>query len=136
MARVKDAAATVDEPVWELPLERKYRKQLDSEIADISNLGGPYAGSTTAALFLQEFVGETPWAHIDIAGTMQSDTDDVWRPKGATGFGARMLAGWRGASPPAPDPQAAGPRQRPLPERKTSRALVVRLSGGRTPCTP
>ena len=52
------------------------------------------------ALFLQEFVGETPWAHIDIAGTMQSDTDDVWRPKGATGFGARMLAELaRGFSP-------------------------------------
>jgi leucyl aminopeptidase len=92
VARVKDAAAAADEPVWELPLERKYRKQLDSEIADISNLGGPHAGSTTAALFLQEFVGDTPWAHIDIAGTMQSDTDDGWRPKGATGFGARILA--------------------------------------------
>ncbi|GAA1793180.1 hypothetical protein [Agromyces lapidis] len=72
-------------------LERRYRKQLDSEIADISNLGGPYAGATTAALFLAHFVGETPWAHLDIAGTMQSDTDDSWRSKGATGFGARIL---------------------------------------------
>lgn len=91
LGRVKAAAATVDEPVWELPLERKYRKQLDSEIADISNLGGPHAGATTAALFLAEFVGETPWAHPDIAGTMQTPTDDSWRSAGATGFGARLL---------------------------------------------
>jgi leucyl aminopeptidase len=58
----------------------------------ISNLGGSYAGSTTAALFLSEFVGETPWAHLDIAGTMQVDADEAWRSKGATGFGARLPA--------------------------------------------
>ncbi len=88
---VKKAAATTGEPVWELPLEKKYRSQLDSDVADIANLGGPFAGATTAALFLAEFVGETPWAHLDIAGTMQSDKDDSWRSKGATGFGARLL---------------------------------------------
>ena len=63
-----------------------------SEVADISNLGGPFAGSTTAALFLQQLVGDTPWAHVDIAGTMQVDADEAWRSKGATGFGARLLA--------------------------------------------
>ncbi|MGS0561355.1 leucyl aminopeptidase family protein [Microbacterium aurugineum] len=89
--RVREAAALADEPVWQLPLERKYRKQLDSDIADIANLGGPFAGATTAALFLQHFVGETPWAHIDIAGTMQTEKDDSWRTAGATGFGARLL---------------------------------------------
>ena len=89
---LKEAAQATDEPVWQLPLEKKYRKQLDSEVADISNLGGPFAGSTTAALFLQEFVGDTPWAHVDIAGTMQVDSDEAWRSKGATGFGARLLA--------------------------------------------
>ncbi|MFJ6418440.1 leucyl aminopeptidase [Paeniglutamicibacter sp. NPDC091659] len=88
---VRTSAASTDEQVWQLPLERKYRKQLDSDIADISNLGGKYAGATTAALFLEAFVGDTPWAHLDIAGTMQSDTDDVWRSKGATGFGTRTL---------------------------------------------
>lgn len=88
---VRDAAAHTDEQVWQLPLETQYRKQLDSDIADISNLGGKYAGATTAALFLADFVGDTPWAHLDIAGTMQSDTDDVWRSKGATGFGTRIL---------------------------------------------
>ncbi len=90
--RVRDAAAATDEPVWQLPLERKYRKQLDSDIADISNLGGPHAGATTAALFLDEFVAGTPWAHIDIAGTMSTDADDSWRSAGATGYGARLLA--------------------------------------------
>lgn len=88
---VKDAATTTDERVWELPLEQKYRKQLDSDVADLANVGGPYAGATTAALFLAEFVGETPWAHLDIASTMQSEADDSWRSKGATGFGARLL---------------------------------------------
>lgn len=90
--RVEQAAAATDEPVWQLPLERKYRKQLDSDIADLSNLGGPHAGATTAALFLDEFVAGTPWAHIDIAGTMSTDADDAWRSAGATGFGARLLA--------------------------------------------
>jgi leucyl aminopeptidase len=85
------AAGATDEQVWQLPLEKKYRKQLDSDIADIANLGGPFAGATTAALFLNEFVAGLPWAHLDIAGTMQSDTDDTWRSKGATGFGARLL---------------------------------------------
>ena len=92
MARlVLEAADTVDEPAWRFPLERKYRPQLESRIADISNLGGPYAGSTTAALFLEHFAAGTPWAHLDIVGTMQTEKDDSWRPAGATGYGARLL---------------------------------------------
>ncbi|WP_374007011.1 leucyl aminopeptidase [Leifsonia sp. LS-T14] len=90
--RVRASSDSTAEQLWQLPLERAYRKQLDSDVADISNLGGPYAGATTAALFLDEFVGGTPWAHIDIAGTMQSATDDSWRSSGATGYGARLLA--------------------------------------------
>jgi leucyl aminopeptidase len=89
--RVLAAAAATDEPAWQLPLEKKYRPQLDSDIADISNLGGRFAGATTAALFLAEFVGDTPWAHLDIAGTMQVEKDESWRSKGATGYGARLL---------------------------------------------
>ncbi|KQR52905.1 leucyl aminopeptidase [Leifsonia sp. Leaf336] len=88
---VRAASAVVDEPLWQLPLETKYRQQLDSSIADIANLGGPYAGATTAALFLQHFVGDTPWVHLDIAGTMHAEKDDSWRTVGATGFGARIL---------------------------------------------
>lgn len=89
--QVRSAAAYTGEQVWELPLERAYRKQLDSQIADLANLGGKYAGATTAALFLEEFIAGIPWAHLDIAGTMQSDTDESWRSAGATGFGARLL---------------------------------------------
>jgi leucyl aminopeptidase len=86
------AADRTDEKAWQFPLERAYRPQLDSEIADISNMGGDFAGATTAALFLEEFVDGIPWAHIDIAGTMRADADDGWRSKGATGYGARLLA--------------------------------------------
>ncbi|SDD37920.1 leucyl aminopeptidase [Sanguibacter gelidistatuariae] len=89
--QARAASATSDERIWQLPLEHRYREQLNSDIADISNMGGKFAGATTAALFLAEFVDGIPWAHIDIAGTMQSDTDDSWRSRGATGFGARLL---------------------------------------------
>ncbi len=90
--QVRAAAAEVDEPVWQLPLEKKrYRKLLDSDIADVKNVGGPYGGTITAAVFLSEFVGAVPWAHLDIAGPMKVDADESWRSKGATGFGTRLL---------------------------------------------
>jgi Leucyl aminopeptidase len=89
--QVVAASGKTDETVWQLPLDRRYRDLLNSDIADIANIGGANAGATTAALFLAEFAGDTPWAHIDIAGTMQSDRDDAWRSKGPTGFGARLL---------------------------------------------
>jgi leucyl aminopeptidase len=101
--RVKDAAAATDEPVWQLPLERdRYRKLLDSVVADMKNIGGPYAGTITASIFLSEFVGEVPWAHLDIAGPMKSDGDEGWWSKGATGFGTRLLIELAtGFTPPA-----------------------------------
>jgi leucyl aminopeptidase len=89
--RIRIAAEAVDEPVWQLPLERRYRKELDSTVADIKNLGGANAGAITAALFLAEFVGDVPWAHLDIAGTAQSSGDSGWQTAGCTGFGARLL---------------------------------------------
>ncbi|MEB0004645.1 M17 family peptidase N-terminal domain-containing protein [Cryobacterium sp. RTC2.1] len=89
--QVRAASDLTDETVWQLPLDRRYRNQLDSDVADMSNLGGPFAGATTAALFLADFVGDTPWAHVDMCGPMQSDSDDSWRTKGPTGFGARLL---------------------------------------------
>lgn len=90
--RLLAAAAATDERAWQLPLERAYRGQLDSDVADISNLGGPNAGAITAALFLETFVAGLPWAHVDIAGTAQADPPGSWRPQGCTGFGARLLA--------------------------------------------
>ncbi|PXA71948.1 leucyl aminopeptidase [Cryobacterium arcticum] len=85
------AGAQTDESIWQLPLEKRYRSQLDSEVADMSNMGGKYAGATIAALFMADFVGEVPWAHLDIAGTMQAEKDESWRSQGATGFGTRLL---------------------------------------------
>ncbi len=90
-AQLADAAETVDEPVWRLPLVRAYRAELDSDIADLKNLGGPNAGSITAGLFLEEFVDGVPWAHVDIAGTAQSSSARRWLNRGPTAFGVRML---------------------------------------------
>ncbi len=89
--RVKAAALDVDEQVWQLPLEHSYRKLIDSNVADMKNVGGPYGGAILAALFLNEFVGDTPWAHLDIAGPMAAEADDGWLSRGATGFGTRLL---------------------------------------------
>src|SRR5262245_27357768 len=89
--QVTAASRNTDELVWELPLEKRYRKQLDSNIADMKNMGADNPGAITAALFLEEFVEKVPWAHLDICGTMYADADDSWRPRGATGFGTRLL---------------------------------------------
>ncbi|CAN5503172.1 leucyl aminopeptidase [soil metagenome] len=89
--KVKASAATTDERIWQLPLEQAYRKLLDSNVADMRNIGGPHGGAITASLFLAEFVGDVPWAHLDIAGPMAVDADDGWLSKGATGFGTRLL---------------------------------------------
>ena len=58
----------------------------------MKNVGGDHPGAITAALFLAEFTGDVPWAHIDIAGTMHAEADESWRSMGATGFGTRLLA--------------------------------------------
>ena len=88
--QVRAAAEATDEPVWQLPLDKRYRNELDSTVADLKNLGGANAGAITAALFLAEFVGDVPWAHIDIAGTAQASADAGWQTAGCTGFGARL----------------------------------------------
>lgn len=80
------------ERVWRLPLHEEYRDQLKSDFADIRNIGGRAAGSITAAIFLQEFVGKTPWAHLDIAGTAYlEDGAKRYHPKYGTGSGVRLL---------------------------------------------
>jgi leucyl aminopeptidase len=90
-AQIASAADSSDEPLWRLPLERRYRHELNSPVADMRNLGGANGGAITAALFLEHFVGGLPWAHIDIAGTAQSFADTLWHTAGCSGFGARML---------------------------------------------
>jgi len=85
------AAEEVDEAMWRLPLDAKLRKQLESPVADLKNVGKRFGGAITAALFLKEFVGDVPWAHIDIAGPAALDEPVGALPKGGTGFGVRSL---------------------------------------------
>jgi leucyl aminopeptidase len=94
------AASTAGEPLWQLPLFADYESQLDSEIADLKNIGSPgQAGSITAGLFLQRFVGEVPWAHLDIAGPSRAEKTEGYIIKGGTAFSLRtLLAFLRAAS--------------------------------------
>ncbi len=89
--KITAAGKAVGEPVWRLPLGEAYDKMLKSDIADMKNVGGREAGSITAAQFLKRFVGDTPWAHLDIAGMVWSKKDAPVTPKGATAFGVRLL---------------------------------------------
>ncbi|HTT85482.1 MAG TPA: leucyl aminopeptidase [Rhizomicrobium sp.] len=90
--RITRAAQAVGEPVWRLPLGDAYDKVLKSKIADMKNIGGPNAGSITAAQFLQRFVNKTPWAHLDIAGVAWQDGEHKeLAPSWATGWGVRTL---------------------------------------------
>ena len=79
------------EGLWRLPLAAEYREDIKSQVADIKNVGGGSAGAITAALFLQEFVGEVPWAHLDIAGPAFAAKERPLCPKGGTGFGVRTV---------------------------------------------
>ncbi len=90
--RVIAGAAAAGEPAWRLPLVAAYRRQLDSDVADIKNVAAtPAAGTIMAGLFLQEFVGNRPWAHLDIAAPSWSESDEGWLTRGGTGWGARTL---------------------------------------------
>jgi leucyl aminopeptidase len=91
--KVLDAAERAGEPAWELPLNREYFHVMKSDIADLRNVASKNVGggAITAALFLKEFAGDTPWVHIDIAGPAKSDEDHYENPKWATGAGVRTL---------------------------------------------
>ena len=79
------------EKLWQLPLVKEYKELIKSSVADMKNIGGAHGGAITAALILQEFVGTTPWAHLDIAGPAFAENDNALCPKGGTGFGVRTL---------------------------------------------
>jgi leucyl aminopeptidase len=89
--RLTNAGEAIGERVWRMPLGPEYDKLIDSKFADMKNTGGRYGGSITAAQLLQRFVGKTPWAHLDIAGTAlgspQTDTNKSW----SSGWGVRLL---------------------------------------------
>ena len=90
-AKLTAAGLATGEKVWRMPLDEAYDKKLKADAADMKNIGGRDAGSITAAQFLQRFVNKTHWAHIDIAGVAWSKEAKPTAPKGATGFGVRLL---------------------------------------------
>ncbi|MBP1850743.1 leucyl aminopeptidase [Rhizobium halophytocola] len=85
------AGLSTGERLWRLPLGDEYDKMIDSKFADMKNTGGRHAGSITAAQFLKRFVGDTPWAHLDIAGTAMGSVQDETNQSWASGFGVRLL---------------------------------------------
>jgi leucyl aminopeptidase len=87
------AASVTGEPLWRMPLQAEYESALHSDVADATNAPGGPKG-ITAALFLRPFAGDVPWAHLDIAGPARAERDDGILSRGATGFGARLLAAW------------------------------------------
>ncbi len=90
--RITEAGEAVGETVWRLPLGKAYAKHIKSDIADIKNVGrAREAGASAGAVFLERFVGDTPWAHLDIAGTGWISRDRPLGPKGGTAFGVRLL---------------------------------------------
>ena len=84
-------AEETGEKLWQLPLVKEYKDSIKSSVADMKNIGGAHGGAIIAALILQEFVAELPWAHLDIAGPAFAEGDNLICPKGGTGFGVRTL---------------------------------------------
>jgi leucyl aminopeptidase len=93
-SQLKTASEAAGEKFWQMPMEEKYFEGLKSPIADMKNTGPRPGGSITAALFLKQFVKETPWAHLDIAGPVWADKEEGCNPAGATGYPVRTLVNW------------------------------------------
>jgi leucyl aminopeptidase len=89
--RFNQSLAKSGEKMWRLPAEDEYKEMIKSDIADIKNTGGRWGGATTAAMFLKEFVGDTPWMHLDIAGTAWMEDNKPWIAKGPSGVPVRSL---------------------------------------------
>jgi leucyl aminopeptidase len=114
------------EPGWQLPLWKGYRRLIESSVADVKNIGNRYGGAITAALFLAEFVGDTPWAHLDVAGPAFVDGSDEWWPRGATGSPARTILRYLETQT---SPNGSGPR---AARSRSSRSSASRSSSSRT----
>jgi len=116
IAAVHAASERAGEATWPLPLPEVYRSDIDSEVADMKNTGRPGAGGAlTAGLLLQEFVGDRPWAHLDIAGPSRSDEETGELRKGSTGFGVRTLLELLGSYEPLDSPAAGAAGRKVVP---------------------
>jgi len=88
---VRQAAEASGERVWELPLWEEYSEDIKSKVADVKNMGqARLAGTIAGGVFLKEFVAETPWVHLDIAGSAWQDKDQPYIPGGGSGVGVRL----------------------------------------------
>ncbi|MGE3536985.1 MAG: leucyl aminopeptidase [Candidatus Tectimicrobiota bacterium] len=126
MERLRSAGDYSAERVWELPLFEEYSKSIQSDFADLRNVStNREAGSIIGAAFLKEFVGDTPWVHLDIAGTAWTREQRPYIPKGATGVGIRLLCkaleDMASAPHPAPTSQASPKTATRAPSRKNAR---------------
>ncbi len=91
MDQLKAAGERTFERVWQLPLFEEYEQQIKSDVADVKNVGGRWAGAITAGLFLKKFIGDYPWIHLDIAGPAIMEEEREYTPKGGSGVGVRLL---------------------------------------------
>jgi leucyl aminopeptidase len=91
---IQAAGRRTGEQLWRMPLLDHLRRDIDSDVADIKNTGSRYGSPIFGALFLRDFIGDTPWAHFDIAGPARSDKDEHYVSKGATGVGTRLVIDW------------------------------------------
>jgi leucyl aminopeptidase len=91
LQKLLDASKAEGEKTWPLPMDEEYKEQLKSSFADLHNIGGRAGGSITAAWFIRDFVNDTPWVHLDIAGTAWLDDAKPYMAKGATGVGLRTF---------------------------------------------
>ena len=89
--RFARALERAGEKMWRLPVDDEYREMIKSGIADIVNSGGRWGGAVTAAMFLKEFVADTPWIHLDIAGVAWMEENKPWIAKGPSGIAVRSL---------------------------------------------
>jgi leucyl aminopeptidase len=92
--RFLECVSRSGEKFWRLPCTEEYRKQIDSPIGDLQNTGGRAGGASTAAAFLKEFAGDTPWLHLDIAACAWNEEVKPWLPKGPTGIAVRSIVEW------------------------------------------
>ena len=137
-AMVQAAGASAGERYWPLPLPADYRRDIDSQVADMKNIGNAgQAGSIIAGLFLQEFVSDLPWAHLDIAGTAWGDGDSTYLSRGATGFGVRtlieLLSTWPSGPARATSPRRAAARAKAVPVAKSIRSVKAAKANGKAP---
>jgi leucyl aminopeptidase len=135
---VQSAGAVAGERYWPLPLPADYRRDIDSQVADMKNIGNAgQAGSIIAGLFLQEFVGGLPWAHLDIAGTAWGEADSAYLSRGATGFGVRTLAEllsrWPSGADRATSPARVGTRPKAAKAARSAPAVKAARANGKGP---